>query len=620
MHSWRWGIVLAAAIILISLTVGIWRSPHHPTVDSSVSVRKSPVDHARRSARDEEFVGSAVCAECHAKIVIAYQGHPMGISTSAAMAASPIEDYQQKTSFDSGRGLQFRVERTADTISHHEVCLSGDDVVYDRKVDVQWAIGSGKRGRSYVFERAGMLLMSPISWYSQRGIWDLSPGYTEETSNRFSRRVTDGCAACHIGRANPQANAPDRFEQPVALEAAIGCERCHGPAGPHVRKHRSTAPNDGPDPIVNPGKLPVVERESVCNQCHLQGYRRILRARCTPFDFHPGQRLDDVWTVFVGPAQVNEREQSTAAVSQVEQMRSSRCYLGSSGQLGCISCHDPHSVVDEKSRASAYEHRCQSCHETHGCGLSAEERSNSPTGSSCIDCHMPRLTASDIPHTSQTDHRILRDPKSTASRPDKPEEFTLSIFDEETTRVPEGDRLRAKVLLRLAEAQRARDTESARQIQQQLLQILDAFSDDPEVLAGMATVSMILNEPQSAEKYWLKVLAARPNDEKTIEQLALFHLWKKNSAQARLYLEKALALNPENVEIMGRYARFLADAGDWPASLEVAEKGLRIDPTFHPLRSWLANAYRQRGDATNAEKHLRLLNLAKAVNTRTRQP
>ena len=603
--------IVLAAILVLSISIGIWRSDRSGVMAPLPPVREPMEVQTPEPVASEQFAGSEVCAECHAKIAKSYQAHPMGMSSASVSTASHLEDYEQKTSFETVHGLQFRVERTADGTSHHETFTSGADVLYDREVDVQWAIGSGKRGRSYAFERDGLLFMSPISWYTQRAIWDLSPGYSDNEPNRFGRRVKDGCVACHIGRANPKRGASDRFEQPVVLEAAIGCERCHGPAELHVRKHRSAQPTDEPDPIVNPAKLDVIERESICNQCHLQGYQRILRRGRTPYDFRPGQRLDEIWTVFTRPERVDGNDGATRAVSQVEQMRASRCYLASSGQLGCRSCHDPHAVVDVKERESFYEHRCQSCHESRGCGLPLEDRKNSAIGTSCIGCHMPRFKASDIPHTAQTDHRILRDPQSAQRERSDPGKSSLSIFDEETTRVPEIERLRAEALLQLAELPRDRDPEIAQRCREKLLKVLDTFPDDPDVLTGLGAVSIILEEHRATEKYWLRALAAHPDDERVIQQLALFYQWKKNTTQASRFLKQSLALDSWNVESWGRYAQVLADAGDWPSAFEAAEKGLTIDPSFAPLHSWLANTYRLRGDNAKAEQHRRFLELMK---------
>ena len=155
-------------VFLLSATIGIWRTTRRSESDTAPAAQPSSQEQARpdrvrRAARNEEFVGSAVCGECHAKIASDYQSHPMGMSSATVTTASHVEDYQQKTSFDSARGIHFQVERTANEISHHEIFQSGDDVLYDRAVEVKWAIGSGKRRRSYAFERDGLLLMSPIS-------------------------------------------------------------------------------------------------------------------------------------------------------------------------------------------------------------------------------------------------------------------------------------------------------------------------------------------------------------------------------------------------------------------------------------------------------------------------
>ncbi len=601
-----WTIILAGGVLLV-VAVVTWQVVRVLEVASIPAEQEKMSIAVRRPSDSEEFVGSGVCSECHAAIAKAYDSNPMAHSTEVTLTASLREDYEKKTSFETGHGLQFRVERSPNGVTHHEFSRAGNDVLYDRSVDVHWTIGSGKRGRSYAFESEGMLFQSPISWYSQRGIWDMSPGFAAEMPSRFDRRLLDGCIACHVGRANSQPGVPDRFEHPAILEAAIGCERCHGPGARHVQWRRSTEPNEGSDPIVNPGKLPIVERESVCNQCHLQGVRSVLRFGCTPYDFRPGQRLDETWTVFVEDPRTKGGESAAPAVSQVEQMRTSRCYQKTSAKLGCVSCHDPHGTVEEQERTAYYERRCQACHETQGCSLPIEKRNTSPKGSSCIECHMPRLMASDIPHTSQTDHRVLRDPKPAPKTRTAPKNSGLLIFDEDSTRVPESDRLRARALIQLEALKQTREPETAEECRQQFRKVLGKFANDPEVLLGLGTASLLLNDSVVAETYFLKALAVSPDDEKLVEQLALFYDWKNNQSQARRFLEKSLAQNSANVENWGRYAQILGDLGDWPAAFEAAEKGLKIDPAFMPLRNWTTNAYRRHNDDANAERHRLIL-------------
>ena len=57
---------------------------------------------------------------------------------------------------------------------------------------------------------------------------------------------------------------------------------------------------------------------------------------------------------------------------------------------------------------------------------------------------MPRLNASNIPHTSQTDHRILRDPDRLKSAKTG-NEYTM--FEEAGAMIPEIERVRVKGLM-----------------------------------------------------------------------------------------------------------------------------------------------------------------------------
>ena len=93
------------------------------------------------------------------------------------------------------------------------------------------------------------------------------------------------------------AGTLNRYEPPIFQGHAIGCERCHGPGELHVERGGVSA---GPDlTIVNPGRLAPALRESVCQQCHLQGWFRFPRAGRDSFDFRPGLPLHRFLAVFV---------------------------------------------------------------------------------------------------------------------------------------------------------------------------------------------------------------------------------------------------------------------------------------------------------------------------------
>src|SRR5262249_32128900 len=150
-----------------------------------------------------------------------------------------------------------------------------------------FALGSGKRGRSYLIDHEGYLFQSAISWFTQTNSWNLAPGL--EPHPHSDRRLTVECLFCHCNSVEPVAVTSNHFREPIFRGCyAIGCERCHGPGELHAQLRQEGDTPDEDTSIVNPGRLPPALREAVCQQCHLQGQIRILRRGRQPFEFRPG--------------------------------------------------------------------------------------------------------------------------------------------------------------------------------------------------------------------------------------------------------------------------------------------------------------------------------------------
>src|SRR5262249_57597529 len=156
-----------------------------------------------------------------------------------------------------------------------------------RGLEVDYVIGSGTRGHSYLADRDGHLFQTPISWYSQKGAWGLSPGFDAERVR--GRAIKPDCLYCHANRTRPVADTVNAYQKPPFAGHAIGCERCHGPGELHVkeRTQRATAGGLIDHTIVHPGKLTPALRDSVCRQCHLAGEVRVLRPGRGINDFRP---------------------------------------------------------------------------------------------------------------------------------------------------------------------------------------------------------------------------------------------------------------------------------------------------------------------------------------------
>ncbi|HZW31193.1 MAG TPA: cytochrome c3 family protein, partial [Isosphaeraceae bacterium] len=397
-------LVAVLAVVGSAAAVITWRTSSSPPPRRSVPLwdEGSPYANTRAGVR---YVGDAACARCHAEIAATYRQHPMGRSLAPIDAATATggDEAGGRPLFEAN-GLEYSIERREGRVFHQETRRdSAGRLVARNEAEVQFVLGSGSQGISYLIERDGFLFQSPISWYVQKRRWDLSPGYQRQNAH-FDRPVGPLCLYCHANRVELVEGTLNRYQPPIFRGHAIGCERCHGPGELHV--NRPTLVDGRDTTIVNPAGLEPALRDAVCEQCHLLGRQRVVKLDRRDDDFRPGLPFDRVWSVF-------ERPEWTAAdhfVGQVEQMRASRCYQGSAGRLGCISCHDPHQRPAPEERVSAYRDRCLECHADRGCRLPVAVRRQRGRAEDCTGCHMPRLETSDIAHSAATDHRIPRRP------------------------------------------------------------------------------------------------------------------------------------------------------------------------------------------------------------------
>ena len=562
-------------------------------------------------AGDDDFVGSQACGTCHSRIWDAYRQHPMGRSLATPLEAKPQIERYDVAEFAPPGPRRYRVERHADIIRHHESLIDPDGaVVYDQGMEVSFALGSGKRGRAYIFEHDGMLFKSQIAWFTGRNEWGLAPDYVPDSHKRFERRITEGCINCHVGRVAVNRHAPDKFATPAIIEGAIGCERCHGPGGRHVEAHESASDRKLADElIVNPARLDSARQVSICAQCHLHGEARVIRAGQRGCDFQPGQLLEQNRIVFVA-GNGGPEDSRRQALSQVEQMLDSACYRGSAGRLGCTSCHDPHGIPAPESRVEFYRAKCLACHETRGCSLAVEERLTQNAADSCTACHMPAsLQLSNILHVSFADHRVPRhaceapghDPLESRSAGE------LLVFDHAEQRLPQLEIDRAYAFVMVGGAEHSPPTlESARQAEQLLLPVIKAQPGDIDAWENLGAACFLQNRPAEAERHWLAALRLDPRRESALRNLGTLHYEQRQMKSARDYLQRYLAVNPAHGFMYAKYAGALGALGEWQESIVAAERALELNPTLASAHELLAYAYLQIGNPSESKRHREL--------------
>lgn len=184
----------------------------------------------------------------------------------------------------------------------------------------------------------------------------------------------------------------NRYDSPPVAEEGISCERCHGPTAQHLAKPLRAN-------IVNPARLEPAARDSICEQCHLQGEARILNPGKEWDGFTPGAPLETTFTVFVGDSGDNS---PLRVISQSQQLRRSACWQKSGNRLWCGTCHDPHGVPLNKP--AFYREKCLICH------AKTLAQSHQSPASDCADCHMHSRGTIDGAHAAFTDHQIRRRP------------------------------------------------------------------------------------------------------------------------------------------------------------------------------------------------------------------
>lgn len=395
-------LVVLAGVVLFRKTGGDRpatipvESAEHKTIPGELPDPAPLESRYLNTASQAEYVGNDACASCHADEYESY----LASAHAAALRLTDAEREPVDVRFYHEPSRRwYQVYRQEGQLRHRESIrdAAGREVVLQDE-PLRWTIGSGRFSLSYLIADGDFMIESPVTWYSARQRWEMSPGYDEALHEGFERLADQGCLMCHAGRITPRNG--NQF-QPVIHQTSIGCESCHGPGSLHVERRSGTAAAAERDwTIVNPRDLDRQLAESVCANCHLRGEATsYLRGR-TLNDFRPGFSLTDV-RIDYGVKAHNEKME---VVGHMEQMRMSRCYTQSQN-LTCLTCHNPHEQPSPEARLDYYRASCLQCHSSAACGLTLAERHQTDRTDNCVACHMPQ-TETDIPHFAFTHHRI----------------------------------------------------------------------------------------------------------------------------------------------------------------------------------------------------------------------
>ena len=348
--------------------------------------------HIEVAARESETSRdpNAACAPCHREIYQRYRTTPMANASGPAANGFLPGDFVHAAS-----GVHYRVSEEGGHVwLNYERDSTSPDKALKGRQELRYFIGSGKRGRTYLFEQSGYWFESPINWYAKKQIWDMAPNYLAAQEMPLTLQVDPGCLHCHasnIARSLPQSR--NLYAGEPFAHSGITCAACHGDGNAHLA-------SKGKVQMLDIDRLQPVRRDSVCLNCHLEGQAAIIRNGKEMASFSPGDNLFDYALYFVYSG---ENGSGGRATSQWEALLRSECKKKSADRLTCTTCHDPHGSPAPDQKVAFYRQKCLQCHAASGF---AEK--HHPENQDCTACHMARPPSNDIAHEQVTDHWIRK--------------------------------------------------------------------------------------------------------------------------------------------------------------------------------------------------------------------
>ena len=449
-----------------------------------------------------------VCAACHQKIYDSYQATPMARASGAAADGLLPGEF---THAASGVHYQLFLRDGRALLSYDrpsKPTLKGEQ-------ELSYFIGSGQRGRTYLFQKQGFWFESPVNWYSKQRVWDMNPKSLDAREMPFTLKVDAACLHCHASAVQPSLGAVNHFGARPFLYGGITCQSCHGDPVAHLA-------GGGAASILNPAKLSPSRRDSVCLQCHLEGEMAVNALGRSLAAFVPGENLSDYVTHFVHSGELGPDGRAT---SQWEALLQSECKRKSGDRLTCTTCHDPHQSPSAEQRVGYFRSRCLTCH-----GAPAFVSKHHPDNPDCSGCHMPREKTGDVAHEQVTDHRIQRRPVSSPSQTPRTVDLTLVGGGQASDRdlglayfqlAKHGDQQsghRAMLLLQQAER---RGSEQA----------------DPDLHTALGVMAHLAGDRQMAIHEYQAALRANPADSVPAGDLAILEARAGDTKDAVTRLE-----------------------------------------------------------------------------------
>jgi tetratricopeptide (TPR) repeat protein len=513
----------------------------------------------------------AICVGCHREIYQAYERTPMARGSGAA-----VNGLLQGGFLHTDSGIRYSVflrdgkawmrydrDATQET-PNEQFALHGEKQLI-------YFIGSGHRGRTYLYQEKNQWFEAPINYYGKKKLWDMAPNYGTSKTMPAALPVDSNCLHCHatgIKTALPEAR--NKYDGPPFQQAGIGCAACHGDPSKHLAEQ-------GHGLIVNPAKLNSARRDSTCLQCHLEGDVAIYRAGTSLAQFRAGDDLANYAVYFV---KASAESGGRRASSQYEALLRSACKLASGDKMTCTTCHDPHSSPSAEERISYFRGKCLTCHT--GPQIATEHH---PEQKDCAVCHMPTRDTADISHEQATDHNIQRRPAATTST------MWLADLGESDQLLPvgkvsAGDREFGLAYAQLSEHGNQRAGQRALRLLQQAEK---SGASDDQLHTQLGLLEQRFGNKTDARKEYADAIMEDPYEAIALGDLAILDATSGRAEDAVNLLQKVVDADPSQMTAGLNLAYIECRTGDKKKAFEILTGLSRFNPDDPTLRKFLTS-------------------------------
>ena len=362
----RSALILCVATLCALVVVVVIYGPE--IVNGQASTR--PKWNPHRVPAGTEFIGDQACGECHKKASLPYPATGMSLAMEAVPNSKVLTQNPHLTLKLGSYSYEIKREGNQSFYS----VTDGKNTI---KVPINYALGQGRMGQTYVLERNGNLYESRVSFYNEikgldytLGSPQVVPASLEEAFGRLLETAeVVKCFACHANGA-----VVGQKLQLEKIDHGVRCESCHGPGMPHIVAVKEGEP--GYKSVFNPGRLSGDDQsQQFCAKCHRGG---------DEFSLLQSMGLNNVrfqpYRIFL-----------------------SKCY-SDDRNIRCTACHNPHEPLQEDT--AYYDSRCLACHALKGQSVAQGSSPACPVATKdCVSCHMPKIELK-AAHFTFTDHYI----------------------------------------------------------------------------------------------------------------------------------------------------------------------------------------------------------------------